>query len=45
MADVAMVLHVPLAEMAVMSVPELMRWHDRAMSRWRLLCELRAPVW
>ncbi|MGL5469875.1 MAG: GpE family phage tail protein [Shewanella sp.] len=34
MADIAIIFHWPLSEMAAMDIEELMGWHDKALDRW-----------
>ena len=34
MADIAIIFHWPLSEMAAMDIEELMDWHDKALDRW-----------
>jgi len=34
MADIAMIFHWPLSEMAAMELEELSTWHEHAVSRW-----------
>jgi hypothetical protein len=36
MADIAMVFHWPPSEMYAMDINELMRWHEKAISRWNM---------
>ncbi|WP_338725806.1 GpE family phage tail protein [Shewanella baltica] len=34
MADIAIIFHWPLSEMAAMDIDELISWHDKALDRW-----------
>jgi hypothetical protein len=34
MADIAMIFHWPLSEMAAFEIEELVDWHDKAVTRW-----------
>ena len=44
MGDIMMVLRVPLADLSVMSLPELMHWHGIASDRWKLMSQLPRMV-
>lgn len=44
MGDIMMVLRVPLADLCTMDVLELMRWHEIAAERWRLMLQMPRMV-